>query len=245
MAQINPLLNTLKKALKAHGLTYLKIAEALELSEASVKRLFAEQTISLQRLEQICQLMEMEISDLVQMMNEQPPRLQHLSIEQEKEITHDLVLLLMTVSVLNRWTLQDILAFYKFSESECIQKLARLDKLKIIELLPKNKIKLLVAPNFSWRGNGPIQQFFQEKIAAEYFKTKFNDEDECLIVLNGMLSSQRNGEFQRKLKKLARDFDDINNDDASLPLEQRNGVTVVMAVRNWRYGLFEPLSRKI
>ena len=244
MAQISPLLNTLKKALKAHGLTYLRIAEALELSEASVKRLFAEQTISLQRLEQICQLMEIEISDLVQMMNEQKPRLHNLSVEQEKEITQDLILLLVTVSVLNRWTLQNILTFYKLSEAECIQKLARLDKLKIIELLPKNKIKLLVAPNFSWRENGPIQQFFQEKIAAEYFKTKFKDEDECLIVLNGMLSSQSNGEFQRKLKKLARDFDDINNDDVSLPMEQRNGVTVVMAVRNWRYGLFAPLLRK-
>jgi DNA-binding Xre family transcriptional regulator len=244
MAQISPLLNALKKSLKAHGLTYLKIADALELSEASVKRLFAEQTISLQRLEQICQLMEMEISDLVQMMNEQQPRLQHLSIEQEKEITQDLVLLLITVSVLNRWTLHDILSFYKLSEAECIQKLARLDKLKIIELLPKNKIKLLVASNFSWRENGPIQQFFQDKIAAEYFKTKFKDDDECLIVLNGMLSSQSNGEFQRKLKKLARDFNDINNDDASLPFEQRNGVTVVMAVRNWRYGLFAPLLRK-
>ncbi|MET0355287.1 MAG: helix-turn-helix transcriptional regulator, partial [Cellvibrio sp.] len=133
MAQIAPLLNALKKALKAHGLTYLKIAEALELSEASVKRLFAEQTISLQRLEQICQLMELEISDLVQMMNEQQPRLQHLSVEQEKEITQDLILLLVTVSVLNRWTLTNILSFYKLSESECIQKLARLDKLKIIE----------------------------------------------------------------------------------------------------------------
>ncbi|MET0355150.1 MAG: XRE family transcriptional regulator, partial [Cellvibrio sp.] len=84
----------------------------------------------------------------------------------------------------------------------------------------------------------------QEKIAAEYFKTRFRDDDECLIVLNGMLSPQSNGEFQRKLKKLARDFDDINNADASLPLEQRNGVTVVMAVRNWRYGLFAPLLRK-
>ena len=99
--------------------------------------------------------------------------------------------------------------------------------------------------NFGWREIVPNQYFIQEKIAAKYFKTKFKHEDECLIVLNGMLSSQSNGEFQRKLKKLARDFDDINNDDASLPLEQRNGVTVVMAVRNWRYGLFEPLSRKI
>ena len=78
----------------------------------------------------------------------------------------------------------------------------------------------------------------------EYFKTQFKAEDECLIVLNGMLSAKSNGEFQRKLKKLAREFDDINNDDAALPLENHNDVTVVMAVRNWRYGLFEPLLRK-
>lgn len=244
MAQINSLLTALKKSLKAHGLTYASIAPALELTEASVKRLFSEQNISLQRLEQICQLMDMEISDLVQQMNEQQPRLQQLSVEQEQEITRDLVLLLVTVCVLNRWTMENITSFYKLSDAECIQKLAQLDKLKIIELLPKNKIKLLVATNFSWRENGPIQQFFQEKIAQEFFKSKFKNEEECLLVLNGSLSPQSNGEFQRKLRKLAREFDDINNDDAALPLEKRNGVTVVMAVRNWRYGLFEPLLRK-
>ncbi len=243
MAQISPLLSTLKKALKAHGLTYADVASSLGVAEASVKRLFSEQTISLQRLEQICQIMELEISDLVQMMNELQPRLKHLTVEQEQEIAQDLVLLLMTVLVLNRWTMQDIITLYNFSENECIQKLARLDKLKIIELLPKNKIKLLVATNFSWRDNGPIQQFFQEKIAQEYFATQFKNEDECLIVLNGMLSKQSSGEFQRKLKKLAREFDDLNNDDAALPFEQRNGVTVVMTARNWRYGLFAPLLR--
>ena len=243
MPQISPLLDTLKKALRAHGLTYADVAVHLDLTETSVKRLFSEQTISLQRLEQICQTMEMEISDLVQQMNEQQPRLQHLTVAQEEEITQDLVLLLITVSVLNRWTLQDITSFYKLSDNDCIQKLAHLDKLKIIELLPKNKIKLLIATNFNWRKNGPIQHFFQEKIAQEYFKTEFRDGDECLLVLNGMLSSQSNGEFQRKLKKLARDFDDLNNHDAALPLQDRNGVTVVMAVRNWRYGLFKPLLR--
>ena len=240
MAQINSLLNTLKKALKAHGLTYADVARSLDLTEASVKRLFSEQSISLGRLEQICQVMEMEISDLVQMMNEQQPHLQHLTEEQEQEITKDLVLLLVTVCVLNRWSMKDIVSYYNLSETECIQKLARLDKLKIIELLPKNKMKLLVATNFSWRENGPIQSFFQEKIGQEYFKTRFKGEDECLIVLNGMLSPQSNGEFQRKLKKIAREFDDLNNDDAALPLEKRNGVTVVMAVRNWRYGLLNP-----
>lgn len=244
MAQIQPLLGTLKKALKAHGLTYADIARHLELTEVSIKRLFSEQNISLQRLEQICQLMEMEISDLVQLMGEQQPRLQQLTIEQEEKITQDLVLLLITVSVLNRWSLQDITTFYKLNEHECIQKLAYLDKLNIIELLPKNKIKLLVAPNFSWIKNGPIQQFFQTNIAREYFRTQFKDDNECLVVLNGMLSPQSNGEFQRKLKKLAREFDELNNDDAALALEKRDGVTVVLAMRDWKYGLFESLVKK-
>jgi len=161
MAQINSLLATLKKALKSHGITYAELAPKLDLSEASIKRLFAEQSISLQRLEQICQLMELEISDLVQMMNEQQPRLQHLSIEQEQEITQDLILLLITVSVLNRWTLPDIISYYKLSESDCIQKLARLDKLNIIELLPKNKIKLLVAPISVGVRTAPYSNFFK------------------------------------------------------------------------------------
>ena len=44
-----------------------------------------------------------------------------------------------------------------------------------------------------------------------------------MIVLNGMLSSQSNAELQRKLRRLAREFDALNNDDAALDLDQRQG----------------------
>lgn len=244
MPQINNLLNTLKKALKSHGLTYARVAAHLELTEASVKRLFSEQQISLQRLEQICQLMQMEISDLVLLMNDQQPRLQQLTHEQEEEITRDLVLLLVTVCVLNRWTMEEILDWYKLSETECLQKLIRLDRLKIIELLPKNKIKLRVASHFNWREGGPIQRFFQDKLAQEFFNSRFEGNDECLVVLNGMLSPASNLEFQRKLKRFAREFEELNQQDFNLPVEKRNGVSVVLAMRNWRYGLFAPFRKK-
>jgi DNA-binding Xre family transcriptional regulator len=244
MAQLNTLLATLKKALKSHGLTYAKVAAHLSLTEASVKRLFAEQHLSLQRLEQICQLMDMEISDLVQLMNEQQPRLQQLTHEQEEQITQNLVLLLITVCLLNRWTLDDILNYYKITEHECIQQLANLDRLKVIELLPHNKIKLRVAPNFGWREGGPIQQFFQARIAEEFFKHKFEHENESLQVLNGMLSHEAHKELQRKLKRLAREFDELNNQDAQLPFAERHGVTLVLAARNWKYGLLQPLLRR-
>ncbi len=243
MAQSGELINTLKKALKLHGKTYLDVAGCLNLTEASVKRLFSQQQFSLERLEQVCQLIGMEISDLVLMMNESEQRLQHLSVEQEREITNDLLLLLITVCVLNRWRMEDILSYYQLSEPECIQKLAQLDRLRIIELLPNNRIKLLVHPNFGWLENGPIQSFFRDKIGQEFFTRRFDQEHEQLLVLNGMFSKSSNAEFQRKLRRLAREFDLINSDDASLPIEQRNGVTVVLAMRDWKYGLFQAMKR--
>ena len=243
MAQTRELIKTLKTALKAQGKTYADVAVELELTEASVKRLFSRQSFSLNRLDQVCHLLDMEITDLVQLMNKQQQRLQQLSVEQEKEITDDVTLTLVAVCVLNRWTMDDILSYYHISDTECIRHLARLDRLKVIELLPKNRIRLLVAPNFSWRENGPIQLFFQKKISREFFNTRFSHDDECLIVLNGMFSSQSNAELQRKLKRLAREFDLLNNDDAALDLEQRNGTTLVLAMRGWQYGLFQPFVK--
>lgn len=243
MAQTQELIKTLKTALKAQGKTYADVAVELGLSEASVKRLFSQQSFSLSRLDQVCHLLDMQISDLVQLMNEQQQRLQQLSIEQEKEITADVTLTMVTVCVLNRWTMDDMLSYYNISETECVRHLAKLDRLKVIELLPKNRIRLLVAPNFSWHENGPIQLFFQKKISQDFFNTHFSREDECLIVLNGMFSPQSNAELQHKLKRLAREFGLLNNDDASLDLAKRNGTTLVLAMRDWRYGLFQPFIK--
>lgn len=244
MAQTSALLKTLKKELKANGLTYADVAKHLDLAQASIKRLFSEENISLTRLDQICQMMNVEISDLVKTMSEQQGQLQQLSAEQEQEITTDITLLLICVCVLNKWTMQEIMDFYQMAATECIQKLAKLDKLKIIDLLPGNRIKLLVDSNFGWRENGPIQKFFQHAIGNEYFNSQFEHDDELLLVLNGMLSTQSNGEFQRKIKRLAREFELLNQEDANLTLNNRDGVTAVLAIRSWRFGLFQHLRSK-
>lgn len=235
MAQVDALVDTLKAALKSHNLKYRDVAEALELSEASIKRLFSSRNFSLQQVQQVCLMMGMEISDLVQLMSERQSRLQELSAEQEEEIVRDPGFLIITVCVLNRWTLEDMLKHYKFTEHECVQKLARLDRLKIIELLPKNRIKLLVAPNFSWRKNGPIQKFFLNTIEKELFNAQFDKPDHKMVVLNGMLTAQSNGELQKKIERLAREFDQLNNADAGLALPERQGYTLVLALRNWQY----------
>ncbi len=243
MAQSGPLLQTLKICLRAERKTYADVAHALGLTESSVKRLFACENFSLERLDVVCRMIGMEISDLVQKMQESAQRLQSLSVVQEKELVEDMALLIVTVCAFNRWSLQQIVGFYHISEAECITKLVRLDQLGLIALLPGNRIRLRIAPNFKWRENGPIQSFFRATIGKEFFDTAFQKEGECLLVLNGMLSAPSSAEFRRKLDRLAREFNDLNDSDAALPLEQRTGMTLVMAMRDWEYGLFQHMMR--
>jgi len=242
MAQTSELIQSLKQALKANSKTYATVGRALGLSEASVKRLFSQQNLSLKRLDQICRMLDMEISDLVQLMNDRQ-EMQQLNVEQEQELVDDKTLLAVAICALNRWTMQEIVAVYDMTEGECFQKLAKLDRLKLIDLYPNNRIKLRVAPTFRWRENGPIQKLFQERLGPQFLRGRFSGTDESLVVLNGMLSEQSNVEFQRKLKRLAWEFEVANRDDSALPLSQRRGVTVVLAARGWQYGLFHPLRK--
>jgi transcriptional regulator with XRE-family HTH domain len=243
MPQTHQLIDTLKFALKAQKKTYADVAQALDLSEASVKRLFTGRNLSLLRLEQVCQLIDMEISDLVQLMNQRARHIIQLSREQEEEIAGDHILLLVTVCALNRWSLAEIIDNYRISEADAIHRLARLDRLKIIELLPGNRIKLLISPNFHWIENGPIQQLFHSRLQDDFFNSRFDRQTERLVVVNGMLSKRNNAVLQKKMQRLAREFDELNDEDAGLPLDQRFGVTMVVAMSDWRFGLFAGLQR--
>ena len=245
MAQTHLIISTLKKTLKLHGKTYADVAQHLELSEASVKRMFAQQTISLSRLDAICQLMNMEITALMQMVTDSTARqINQLSDAQEQQLVSDLALLLVTISVINHYTLDEILDAYELSETQCIQHLATLDRLNIIELLPNNKIKIKISPNFKWRKNGHIQQFFRDNIETEFFDSRFALPQEKLIVLNGMLSQESNAIFQRKVERLAREFDEMATEDSHLPIADRFGYTSVLAMRDWRFSVFDRFQKK-
>ena len=75
MSQVTALLQTLKRELKARGITYADVAGELGLSESSVKRLFSESKLSLDRLEALCQIVGLDISDLVQVMMSERKRI--------------------------------------------------------------------------------------------------------------------------------------------------------------------------
>jgi len=243
MSQTSILVEALKKALKSHGKTYADVADALSLSTTTVKRLFADEALSLKRLDAICNLIDMEITDLLKQIAEEGWQLKQLTEAQETEIAGDLPLLLITVAVLNGLTIGQILSRFEIDEHLAIRKLAWLDRQGLIELLPKNRIKLKVSGNFAWRPDGPIQRFFQKNVSADYFSTRFTEDGERLLVLNGMLTKSSLEQFHRRLERVAHEFEELVAADQSQPFDLRNGQTVVLAVRPWKFGIFSELIR--
>ena len=149
MAQRTQIVAELKRALRARGLTYADVARHLELSEASVKRLFAAGDFSLDRLDRICELAGLELSELVEQMQQQATPVNQLTLAQEQEVVADSKLFLMTWLVLNRWQLDDIVRTYDFTQREALRYLIKLDRLRIIELQPGNRTRVLVSRHFA------------------------------------------------------------------------------------------------
>lgn len=243
MSETDSLFAALKHYLKADGKTYRDLATALEVSESSIKRIFAHRDLSLSRLGQICSWLGITISDLSEFASRQQPKLEQLDRQLEQQIVEDPLLLLVATCAMNQWQLGEIISFYRIPETQCLQKLIQLDRIGMINLLPGNHIKLRITPNFRWQPDGPIQRFFQKSIANEFFDSQFTAKDDQLIVLNGTLSASSNQAFQSLMRRLAAEFNALAKDDLTLPLDQRHGTTAVLAMRRWSPSIFDDFKR--
>jgi transcriptional regulator with XRE-family HTH domain len=243
MSQTKLIIDTLKLELRKQGMTYKQVADVLGLTESSVKRIFAEYSFSLARLGQVCELMHLDIADLIHQMEKNITLTTQLSLEQETELIADTRLLLMAHFLMSKFEFSDIIRIYEISETEGIRLLAKLDRMKIIELQPGNRVKLMISNNFKWIPNGPIQRFHEQGVQSEFFNSSFNGDGELQLFVSGMFSRSANAELIKKLEHLANDAHDLKTESESLPLDQRFGCSLVMAIRPWELKLFDQLRR--
>ena len=244
MKQMEAVVEALKRALKARGVTYAQVASSLGLSQASVKRLFSTGHFTLDRFEQVCELARTSITELARELEGGQDELEKLTLQQERAIMADRRLLLVALSALNHLSLEQIVQTYTLSKAECIQLLVQLDRIGFLELLPNNLIKLRVTRAFSWLPDGPIQQYFKARAQHEYFASSFAGPGELMLMVNGMLSRTSNNAMLARLRRLANEFTDLHHGDAHLPLGERRAATLVLALRPWGLQAFEDFKRK-
>jgi len=246
VANADAVIDVLKAELKARRLTYAEVARRIDMSEASIKRMFSERNFTLARLDEICTAAGVEFSELMRGFDREQHLIAQLTEEQEREIVDDPRLFLAAFCALNQLSFDDILATYALTAAELVGLLARLDRIGIVELLPNNRYRLRIARTFAWLPNGPIQNAFKSA-AGDFFDSGFAADDELMILLNGRLSRAGAAALIERLKRVAREFSERHIEDAHLPAAQRPPMSLLLACRPWHpqfmQALLQPVSR--
>ncbi len=243
MAFAKELIDTLKKELRLHHITYVDIGKLLDLSESSIKRLFSEADMSLSRLEKICDVIGTDIAQLAEKANKARRHVLELSYEKEKELVNDEKLLMIGVHLIYGWSYDMILEKYHIDIHEGQRYLTRLDSMGIIELLAENRVRIILSPNFQWIKDGPIQQFFENQVQSEFFTSHFTNKGELRLVVNGWMSINSIQVFHDNIHRLAKEFEQHKDNDKTIPIEKKHGTTMVIAIRPWTLNVFEKHSK--
>ena len=244
MPHATTLVDALKRLLKQRVVTYGVLAERIGMSEASVKRMFSQKNFTLQRLDQILGAAGIEFDELSAAAQHGPTLISQLSLAQEREIIGDPKLLVVAVSVMNQIGFDDIVRIYHLNEAEVVRHLLRLDKIGFLELLPNNRVKLLIARTFGWIANGPIQTYFRDEAFGDYLDSRFDGEHEVMRLVNVMLSKQSSAALLERLKQVAAEFAQQHQHEAKLPFEQKHAVSFMVAARPWLPRAFKSLLRE-
>jgi DNA-binding Xre family transcriptional regulator len=243
MSDTSALVDALKQELKAAQVTYAELARRIGMSESSVKRMFSQREMTLSRVDDICRAIRIDFADLARAVADRQVLVQELTLEQERAIVRDRVLLLVGICCLSQWTFEQIVATYRLSEPECIHALTRLDRLGVLELRPLNRYRMKLAKTFRWRPDGPIMQFFRQHVLPDYFTGRFARHDETLLLVHGSIGHDAALALRERITRLAHDFAQQQLADQRLPASEREGYTMILAMREWEFAAFTDLRR--
>lgn len=222
----------LRAHIKARQLTYEQIAQDIGISGPTLKRHLLQQDCSVERLEQICDVLQLDLRDLVKSTPRPRQFIQHLSREQEEVFARKRSLLLVAVCALSLWTFADMTEHLQISNKEIEKLLRELDKMGFLDLLPGNRYRLRVARDFAWIADGPIMRMVKS-MAGDYFNHTFEGQGEILKVINVRVSRAAADRLRTRLEMVAQEYADQVAIDSHLPLHERPPLSICIAARRW------------
>lgn len=243
MSTTADLVIAIKRELKSVQMTYAELAQALNMAESSVKRMLAKGDMPLSRIDAICRVLNLDFADLARRVADTQPLLAQLTQEQESAVVADKKLLLVAICVLSQWTLEQITTTYRLTQADCFGYLAQLDRIGIIELRPLNRYRLKLAKTFRWRPHGPVMSYFRDNALLDYFSGGFNGVGEGLLLVHGSVSRSMASSFTDRMQRVAQDFAQQHLADQKIDPREREGYTLLLAIRSWEFEAFSQLRR--
>jgi transcriptional regulator with XRE-family HTH domain len=234
--------DALKMHLKARGMTYADVARALKVSEPTVKRIFAGRNCTLKRLDEMCDVLQIELAELTRGMPRSRRLVDRLTRAQEEQLMADPALLCVAACAMHQMRVDEMVRLYRMDEAQCLKLLLRLERIGIVELVDNHRIRLRLSRAFSWIPDGPMMRFVKSQ-AGEFFGHAFAAPGELMRLVSVRLSPETQLALLKRLEQVVQEYAEQHSAELRLPLAQRHPVTLLFGVRAWEPRIFKPLRR--
>lgn len=198
----------LKSALKTSGMRYIDLARKLRVSEATVKRTLNGEDLSLKKLAEVCEKLELDLFSVMERASMLEDGTHYFTYEQERVLASNFQLFLFfRLLVLNR-PVEDIMKELALDEKACREILRKFEDCGLIELHPGDKIKLLAKFPYKWSEEGPLHKKYTkhllERVVEEIETVGINNErrgvEKTCLVTELALGPESGASFQEELE---------------------------------------------
>lgn len=171
------LMTLLKNLAKSQGVTQKMIAEKFEVSLPTVKRWYQGKGLTLEQANLLSEYLGISLGEALMSIKKNTNNFEY-TMEQENFFSNNPDYLAFFDNLIRGKTVQSVVKKFNISNIKTTKYLLKMEKLGLIELLPKNKVKLLVTGEPVWRKNGPLSKRFKNKIINDFLESfnsvKFN-----------------------------------------------------------------------
>jgi hypothetical protein len=167
-----------------------------------------------------------------------------MSEAQEQALASEPHLMGVFYLLFNDWQPAQILARYEISEAGLTRWLTRLDRLQLIDLMPGNRVKLKVSRHLRLKPSGAIRARHGQRTMADFLAVEFDRHGGHFLFEFRDISAASFAVIQRKIDRLAAEFNELAELDSTLPPEQRQSIGLALGMRPWRIGQVTGLKER-
>lgn len=158
------LFSVLKDILKSKKISYKELSKSISFSESTLKNMFHDNNVSIERMIEICNAIDISFPDLVNLANNSIGNDFSFTFEQEKFFAQNPHYYYFFREIFfEKKSLEVVKEQFKLTDKSIMKYIMELEKIKLLEVHPNNRLKFLVYGKLIWSNDGPWMQKFYPK----------------------------------------------------------------------------------
>lgn len=227
----------LKQQIRIRGMRYKDIADQLGVSVMTVKRYLNSNRVPIEVLEDIGACLGLGLLELAELARaDDRGDALDLELQQEIALASDYALALMRLLLYSGMTVAEIMDEYDVEESTVVGLLTRLDRLKLIELLPGNRVRIRGPRHVEWKPGGPIRRTIDNDIRTSFVAMDFANTDDFFGYETVRLTKSSVKQLEDHMRNLVHQVRILHRLDQGAKSEDKQWHTVLVAQRETNWG---------